>query len=157
MATDRNDRPPHGAERPSWPSVLSAVAVRACVIFTVACAVALAVGTAAGAAGVAYGWSLLAASAAGAVLQAVFFTDVLIRGVPYPVRVLLFGVGFYGLLAWVAAACRWFPVDRPGAWVMFTAFYLGGLVAGCVAQTVRERAEERRLAEHLDRWKGGRL
>lgn len=156
MATDMRTRAPHGAERPSWASVLSGVAVRACVIFTVACAVALAVGTAVGAAGVGYGWSLLTASAVGAALQAVFFTDVLIRGVSYPVRVLLFGVGFYGLLAWVAVACRWFPADRPGAWLIFTAFYLCGLVAGCVVQAVRERAEERRLAEHLDRWKGGR-
>ena len=47
MATDMRTRAPHGAERPSWASVLSGVAVRACVIFTVACAVALAVAAAA--------------------------------------------------------------------------------------------------------------
>ncbi len=156
MATDMRTRAPHGAERPSWASVLSGVAVRVCVIFTVSCVVALAVGTLVADGSVGYGWSLLGASAIAAALQAVFFTDVLIRGVSYPVRVLLFGVGFYGLLAWVAVTCRWFPVDRPGAWLIFTAFYLCGLGAGCVVQAVRERAEERRLAEHLDRWKSGR-
>lgn len=153
MAKDRVIKDPHGVERPSWKALLGQMAVRACVIFTASCIIALAIGTAVGEEGMGYGWSLLAASAVGAVLQALFFTGIVFPSMANPVRMLLFGLGFYGLLAWIAATFRWFPVDRLGSWLIFTAFYLGGLGVGCVIWALRGRSEERRLSEHLDRYR----
>ena len=68
-------------------------------------------------------WTLLLASAAGTLIQAVCFTDWLIKRMRYTLRSLLFLALFFPALSVLAWKAEWFPVQEPGAWVTFTASF----------------------------------
>ena len=63
----------------------------------------------------AYCWSLLGACACTAELQLVFFTPVVIKRMTYPLRLFLFGICLYAVLAALAVTMAWFPADMAGA------------------------------------------
>ena len=103
--------------------------------------------------GVLYCWSVLGACVCAAILQLVFFTPVIIKRMAYPLRLFLFGVCLYAVLAALAVVMAWFPVDMVGAWVSFTVIYLVMLVAATAMFAVKHKREERALNEKLDEYR----
>ena len=100
-----------------------------------------------------YCWSLLGACACTAALQLIFFTPVLIKRMTYPLRLLLFGICLYAVLATLAVTMAWFPADMAGAWVSFTVSYLVALAAATAAFAAKRRREERVLSEKLGEYR----
>lgn len=103
--------------------------------------------------GIMYSWSVLGACACAAVLQFVFFTPTVIKKMAYPLRLLLFGVCLYVVLAALAVAMSWFPTGMVGAWVSFTVTYLITLAALTALFAIKHRHEERVLNERLSEYR----
>lgn len=68
-------------------------------------------------------WGLLLASAAGSLIQAVCFSDWIIKKMRYTWRSLLFVLLFLPVLSFVAWKAEWFPADQTGAWAMFIGIF----------------------------------
>lgn len=68
-------------------------------------------------------WTLLAVSAASAVIQTLCFSGWVIRKMRYTWRSVLFVALFLPLLSLVAWKAQWFPTDDPGAWIMFLGIF----------------------------------
>ena len=68
-------------------------------------------------------WTLLAVSAASAVIQALCFSTWVIRKLSYTLRCALFVALFLPLLVFAAWKTQWFPTAQPGAWAMFFGIY----------------------------------
>lgn len=68
-------------------------------------------------------WSLFWAGAAGSLIQAVCFSDWIIRKMRYTWRSLLFVALFLPALTLIAWKGRWFPVEEAGAWAMFIGIF----------------------------------
>lgn len=64
-------------------------------------------------------FAFLLLSAVGACLQTVAFTPLIIKKLPYALRLFVFAVPYFLLLALAAYLCRWVPFDVPGAWIIF--------------------------------------
>lgn len=74
-------------------------------------------------------WGLFWTSAAGALIQAVCFSDWIIKKMRYTWRSLLFVLLFLPVLSLAAWKTGWFPADKLGAWGMFiVSFFLIFLV-----------------------------
>lgn len=128
-----------------------------CVSFTIMMVVCMALGTIfAGEEskqGIMYCWSLLGACVCTAALQFVFFTPTVIKRMAYPLRLFLFGICLYAVLAVLAVVMRWFPADMAGAWVSFTISYLVALAVATAAYAAKHRREERTLNEKLNEYR----
>ena len=128
-----------------------------CASFTVMMVVCMALGTVfAGEEskqGIMYCWSLLGACVCTAALQFVFFTPVIIKRMAYPLRLLLFGICLYAVLAILAVTMGWFPTDMVGAWASFTISYLVALAVATAAFAAKHRREERILNEKLNEYR----
>lgn len=59
-----------------------------------------------------------------AVLQGLFFTNIIIKKMHYTFRVILFSVPFLLFLVAVAYFCRWFPVENIISWAIFFASFI---------------------------------
>lgn len=68
-------------------------------------------------------WGLFWVSAAGALIQAVCFSDWIIKKLRYTWRSLLFVLLFLPVLALAAWKTGWFPTDQVGAWAMFIGIF----------------------------------
>lgn len=68
-------------------------------------------------------WGLFWVSAAGAVIQALCFSDWIIRKMRYTWRSLLFVLLFLPVLSLAAWKTEWLPADQAGAWVLFIAIF----------------------------------
>ena len=68
-------------------------------------------------------WGLFWASAAGSLIQAVCFTDWIIKKLRYTWRSLLFVLLFLPALSLVAWKTGWFPADQTWAWIMFVSIF----------------------------------
>jgi len=97
-------------------------------------------------------WSLFGSCVFAAALQFVFFTPVVIKRMAYPMRLFLFGICLYAVLAALAVAMSWFPTNMAGAWVTFTVIYLVMLAATTAMFAAERRLEERRLNEGLSEY-----
>lgn len=62
--------------------------------------------------------------AAISLLQYVFFSGRVLRRLAYSLRMALFAALCFGLCLGFAAACQWFPLKNPGAWLSFMAIFL---------------------------------
>ena len=131
-----------------------------CIGFTVAMTAFLALGTCfaddAAKQGIYYCWSILAACAAAPALQLVFFTPAVIRRMPYPARLALFGVCLYAALCALAVFLGWFPVSDPGAWVTFTVVYLAILAVLALVFNAKLSRETRELNDGLAEYRKSR-
>ena len=131
-----------------------------CIGFTVAMTAFLALGTCfaddAAKQGIYYCWSILAACAAAPALQLVFFTPAVIRRMPYPARLALFGVCLYAALCALAVFLGWFPVSDPGAWVTFTVVYLAILAVLALVFNAKLSRETRELNDRLAEYRKSR-
>lgn len=99
--------------------------------------------------GIFYCWSILGACAVAAVMQFVFFTDALIRHLSYPVRLILFGICLYAILAGMAFAFAWFPMENPGAWISFSVIYLLIFAAISLCFHLCEKRQTKLMNERL--------
>ncbi len=99
--------------------------------------------------GISLCWSVFGVCAASAALQLVFFTPTLIRQMAYPLRLLLFGLCLYAILATTAHAMDWFPSDNPWAWVSFTATYLLALATVTAIFSLSHKRQQRELNDKL--------
>lgn len=70
------------------------------------------------------GFGLLALCLAGSAIQYVCFTENWIRRMRYSLRLLLFAALFLPVLVICAVRMRWFPLENPGAWLLFCAIFL---------------------------------
>ena len=131
-----------------------------CIGFTVAMIAFLALGTCfaddAAKQGIYYCWSILAACVAASALQLVFFTPAVIRRMPYPARLALFGVCLYAALCALAVFLGWFPVSDPGAWVTFTVVYLAILAVLALVFNAKLSRETRELNDGLAEYRKSR-
>ena len=98
-------------------------------------------------------WSLFGSCVCAAALQFVFFTPTVIKRMAYPLRLFLFGICLYAVLAALAVAMSWFPTGMAGAWVTFTVIYLVMLAAATAMFAVERRLEERKLNEGLSEYR----
>lgn len=64
-------------------------------------------------------WGLFWVSAASSLIQAVCFSEWIIKKLRYTWRSLLFVLLFLPLLSFAAWKTHWFPTGQTGAWVMF--------------------------------------
>ena len=64
-------------------------------------------------------WGLFWVSAAGSLIQAVCFSDWIIKKMRYTWRSILFVALFLPLLSLAAWRLDWFPTQRAGAWAVF--------------------------------------
>ena len=104
-------------------------------------------------------WTLLAVSAAAAVIQTLCFSTWVIRKMPYMLRCVLFVALFLPLLMLAAWKTQWFPTAEPGAWAMFFGIFFlifigftvgfeiyyraaGKKYDGLIGQYRRQKAEE---------------
>ena len=128
-----------------------------CASFTVMMVVCMALGTVfadeESRRGIMYCWSLLGACVCTAALQFVFFTPTVIKRMVYPLRLFLFGVCLYVVLAVLAVTMGWFPADMAGAWASFTISYLVALAVATAAYAAKHRREERTLNEKLNEYR----
>ena len=68
-------------------------------------------------------WGLFWVSAAGSLIQAVCFSDWIIKKLRYTWRSLLFVLLFLPVLSFTAWKTEWFPPDQVGAWVLFIGIF----------------------------------
>ena len=68
-------------------------------------------------------WTLFWASAAASLIQAVCFSDWIIKKMRYTWRSLLFVLLFLPVMSLAAWKTEWFPADQTGAWGMFIGIF----------------------------------
>ena len=68
-------------------------------------------------------WALLLVSVIGSLLQAVCFSDWIIRKMRYTWRSVLFVLLFLPTLSIAAWKMEWFPTEKAGAWAMFIGMF----------------------------------
>lgn len=68
-------------------------------------------------------WTLFWVSAAGSLIQAVCFSNWIIKKMRYTWRSLLFVLLFLPTLTLAAWAGEWFPMEQTGAWIMFIGMF----------------------------------
>lgn len=88
-----------------------------------------------------------------AVLQLIFFTPVVFKRMSYPLRLTLFGICLYVILALYGAYFNWFPADNAGAWIAFTITYLVILALMSILFTHINKRDIKTLNESLANFK----
>lgn len=68
-------------------------------------------------------WTLFWVCAAGALIQAVCFSDWIIKKMRYTWRSILFVALFLPALTFAAWKAEWFPIEEAGAWAMFIGMF----------------------------------
>lgn len=68
-------------------------------------------------------WSLLLVSIAGSLIQALCFTDWIIKKMRYTRRSLLFVALFLPTLSLAAWKAEWFPIKEAGSWLVFIGMF----------------------------------
>ena len=68
-------------------------------------------------------WGLLGVSVAGSLIQALCFSDWIIKKLRYTWRSLLFVLLFLPMLSLAAWRLEWFPMDQSGAWILFIGIF----------------------------------
>ena len=87
------------------------------------------------------------------VLRFVFMTDVIIKKMPLAARIIaIFAAAFLNIVVFVIL-CGWFPVDNLMAWIMFLISFAISCTASTAISIFKEKTENRRLEEALNRLK----
>ena len=95
----------------------------------------------------------LAAIAITIVFRFAFMTDILIKKMPLAARIIaMFTAVFLNIVVFIIM-CGWFPVNDPTAWVMFLISFAVSCTVSTAVSLFKERAENRKLAEALEKFK----
>lgn len=87
------------------------------------------------------------------VLRYIFMTDLIIKKMPLAARIIaMFGAAFLNIVVFVLL-CGWFPVNNLMAWIMFLISFAISCTASTAVSIFKEKAENRRLEEALNRLK----
>ena len=83
----------------------------------------------------------------------IFMTDILIKKMPLAARIItMFAAAFLNIMVFVIL-CGWFPVDNLTAWIMFLISFAISCAVSTAVSLLKEKMENRRLAEALNRLK----
>ena len=83
----------------------------------------------------------------------IFMTDILIKKMPLAARIIaMFAAAFLNIVVFVIL-CGWFPVDNLTAWIMFLISFAISCAASTAVSLLKEKMENRKLAEALNRLK----
>ncbi len=144
-------------EEVSISKTLKGLALNFCIAFTLftlfSCIFGLIFADKASKPGIIMCLSIGVATLVAAVLQAVFFTPLLIKRMGYGLRLALFGLSLYVLLAICGVIFDWFPGDNAGAWISFTVSYLVILLLMTALFTAVNHRNIKALNEGLERFK----
>ncbi len=88
-------------------------------------------------------------------LRFLFFTDALLKKMSMTKRTVGMLVSVVCMIGIFAHVFGWFPVDEPKCWVAFFMCFAVCFVVSLSASALRERRENKKLAEALKRWKEG--
>ena len=87
------------------------------------------------------------------VLRYIFMTDLIIKKMPLLARIItIFAAAFLNIVIFVIL-CGWFPVDNLMAWIMFLISFAISCTASTAVSIFKEKTENRRLEEALNRLK----
>ena len=87
------------------------------------------------------------------VLRYVFMTDLIIKKMPLAARIItMFAAAFLNIMAFVIL-CGWFPVDNLTAWIMFLISFAISCAVSTAVSLLKEKMENRKLAEALNKLK----
>lgn len=86
-------------------------------------------------------------------LRILFFTDILIKRMSVVKRTVGMVVSVLILIGVLAAVFGWFPVDDPKCWGCFLISFAICFTVSVLLSTIKERAENRRLAAGLQQLK----
>lgn len=73
-------------------------------------------------------FGMLAMCMAGSAIQYVCFTENVIRRMRYSLRLALFAALFLPVMVLMAVFMRWFPLENPGAWLLFIGLFVAVFV-----------------------------
>ena len=86
-------------------------------------------------------------------LRFTFMTDIVIKKMPLAARIIaMFTTVFLNIVVFIIL-CGWFPMNNPMAWVMFLISFAVSCTVSTVVSLYNERAENRKLAEALKKFK----
>ncbi|MDE7298817.1 MAG: hypothetical protein K2N94_08300 [Lachnospiraceae bacterium] len=85
----------------------------------------------------------------------VFFTDVMIKKMPVWLRTISMLTAVIIIIAAFVIAFRWFPANRWQLWAMFFLCFGISFLGSYFVMRIKERAENRRMEEALQRLKTG--
>ena len=86
-------------------------------------------------------------------LKIIFFTDMLIKKMPIWLRTIFMLVSVVIVIAAFITMFHWFPVDMWQPWVMFFVCFGISFLGSYFVMTIKEKAENRRMEEALQRLK----
>lgn len=83
----------------------------------------------------------------------IFMTDFIIKKMPLAARIItMFAAAFLNIMVFVIL-CGWFPVDNIMAWIMFLISFAISCAVSTAVSLLKEKMENRKLAEALNRLK----
>lgn len=90
-------------------------------------------------------------------LRFLFMTDLLIKNLSLVIRIiLLFLFSFLNIIIFIIL-CKWFPVNYPFAWLLFLISYFISCMTSTLISIYKEKIENKKLAEALQKCKKGEL
>lgn len=88
-------------------------------------------------------------------MRFVFFTDAIIQKMPIWTRTLCMLVCTIAIISVFIIMFHWFPVNMWQPWAMFFLCFALSFLGSCLVVTIKEKAENKRMAEALQRLKEG--
>lgn len=97
--------------------------------------------------------SLLLMSAVGTGIQILAFTELVIKKMRYSLRIIVFTVPFFAMLAGCAGVFKWFPTEQYTSWVIFIAIFLFILIVMLIMFEIYFRAAGKKYDGLLGQYK----
>ena len=88
------------------------------------------------------------------VLQSVLLTDKFIKNMSIVVRIILMFVSVTCAIVAFVLAFKWFPVNDVKAWIGFFVSFAVCSLAGVIFTRLKEKAENKKMDEALEKYKG---
>ena len=82
-----------------------------------------------------------------------FFTDIVIKKMPVPLRTLLMVISVIGMTAFFIVKYGWFPSGMPEPWIMFILCFSICFGTSLLVMALKEKAENTKMEEALKRIK----
>lgn len=83
----------------------------------------------------------------------IFFTDIIIKKMPIGLRTVCMLTAIVVIIAAFVIAFHWFPVNMWQPWAMFLVCFGISFIGSCFVMAVKEKLENRRMNEALQRIK----
>lgn len=90
------------------------------------------------------------------IIRQIFFTDMLIKTWPVPVRTICMFVSVIVTIVVFIVAFQWFPVEKVMAWVMFLCCFVVCALGAIGISLLKEKTDNRKMQEALERMQNGK-